>query len=111
MVLVENIDGIKVYLAPALGQTRSKQGLVHIRTNPHSLEPGNSIWKVLIGSKMQSKFTEHPIKAFTINLWAQVLIRMNPHKLRLVISTNRSHLVMCDTHSSLTLMFMTSGDV
>ena len=45
---------------------------------------GNCIWKVLIGSKMWSKFTEHPIKAFAINLQAQVLIRTIPCKLRLV---------------------------
>ena len=30
---------------------------------------------------MWSKFTEHPVKAFAINLWAQVLIRTNPRKL------------------------------
>ena len=44
---------------------------------------GNCIWKVLIRSKMWSKFTEHPVKAMAINLWAQVLIRMNPHSLDL----------------------------
>ena len=50
---------------------------------------GNCIWKVLIGSKMWSKFTEHPIKVFAINLWAQVLIRTNSHKLRPVISAQQ----------------------
>ena len=43
---------------------------------------------ILIRSKMRSKFVEHPIKPFAINLWAQVLIRMNPRKLRLVTSPN-----------------------
>ena len=47
---------------------------------------GNCIWKVMIRSKMWSKFTEHPVKAFAINLQAQVLIRTIPYNLRLVIS-------------------------
>jgi hypothetical protein len=41
---------------------------------------------ILIGSKMRSKFVEHPVKPFAINLRAQVLIRTNPRKLRLVIN-------------------------
>ena len=32
---------------------------------------------------MRSKFVEHPVKPFAINLWAQVLIRTNPRKLGL----------------------------
>ena len=39
---------------------------------------------ILIGSKMRSKFVEHPVKPFAINLRAQVLIRTNPCKLGLV---------------------------
>ena len=33
---------------------------------------------------MRSKFVEHPVKPFAINLRAQVLIRTNPRKLGLV---------------------------
>ena len=36
---------------------------------------------------MQSKFLEHPVKAFAINLRVQVLIRTNPRKLGLVTTT------------------------
>ena len=53
---------------------------------------------------MQSKFVEHPVKPFAINLRAQVLIRTNPCKLGLVtgprqLLTISAHMGRSPVHS------------
>ena len=49
---------------------------------------------------MRSKFVEHPIKLFAINLQAQVLIRTNPCKLELIIISLRLLIMHSAIHDS-----------